>query len=164
MGNLVVKSKNMYALASSSPPADKPLFDVEMSQGVTPEPEHIKEIRQCFKKASYEYELKEINGIIYDGGLIQLCELALQGRSGSPIARTDAIHLLNLIRPIYKWRLSQIEKDTFTYIIQQYKWTSQATSTLRSQWHKWSPKDKLAALSAPAPRSAKHVKKSILKK
>ncbi len=78
---------------------------------------------------------KVINGVKYDKGLLDAADKAIKGQGDGRISLADARKLLKQIKDANKY--TAIEKTTMAYIRDNYKFTDEADSWLRTEIRKW---------------------------
>jgi len=78
---------------------------------------------------------KTIDGKKYDGALIEAAEKAVAGRGDGRISMEDAKMLLEKVKDGDSY--TDIEKDTMSYIRNNFKWTEQADEWFRTEIRKW---------------------------
>lgn len=78
---------------------------------------------------------KTIDGKKYDGELIEAAEKAVAGRGDGRISMDDAKMLLEKVKDGDKY--TEIEKDTMSYIRENFKWTDEADEWFRTEIRKW---------------------------
>ncbi len=78
---------------------------------------------------------KVINGVKYDKGLIDAADKAVKGQGDGRVSLADARKLLKQIKDANKY--TAIEKTTMAYIRDNYKFTDEADSWLRTEIRKW---------------------------
>jgi hypothetical protein len=78
---------------------------------------------------------KTINGKKYDGELIETAEKLIAGRGDGRISMEDATILLQKVKDGDSY--TDIEKDTMSYIRENFKWTEQADEWFRTEIRKW---------------------------
>ncbi len=78
---------------------------------------------------------KVIDGKKYDAGIIEAAEEAVKGRGDGRISLDDAKVLLEKVKDGDTY--SAIEKDTMSYVRDNFKWTDEADEWFRSEIRKW---------------------------
>ena len=78
---------------------------------------------------------KEIDGKKYDKELLELAEKLIKGQGDGRIAMEDANKLFTEVRDGTKY--TDIEKDTVSYIRDNFKWTDEADEWFRTEIRKW---------------------------
>ena len=78
---------------------------------------------------------KTIDGKKYDGELIDLAEKLTGSAGDGRISNADAGQLLEAVKDGDAY--TDTEKDTISYIRQNYKWTESADEWFRSEIRKW---------------------------
>lgn len=78
---------------------------------------------------------KTIDGNKYDGELIELADSLTSGGGDGRISKDDASKLLDAVKDGASY--TDIEKDTMSYIRDNYKWTDSADDWFRSEIRKW---------------------------
>ena len=78
---------------------------------------------------------KEIDGKKYDGELLELAEKLVKGQGDGRISMADAEKLFAEVRDGAKY--TDIEKDTVSYIRDNFKWTDEADEWFRTEVRKW---------------------------
>lgn len=78
---------------------------------------------------------KTIDGKKYDGELIELAEKLTSGGGDGRISKDDASQLLDAVKDGASY--TDIEKDTMSYIRENFKWTDAADDWFRSEIRKW---------------------------
>jgi hypothetical protein len=78
---------------------------------------------------------KTIDGVKYDGELIEKAEKAVAGKGDGRISLKDAEDLLESVKDGNSY--TDIEKATMKYIRDNFKWTDEADAWFRSQIAKW---------------------------
>jgi len=78
---------------------------------------------------------KEIDGKKYDGELLELAEKLIKGQGDGRISMADAEKLLAEVKDAGKY--TDIEKDTMSYIRDNFKWTDEADEWFRTEIRKW---------------------------
>ncbi|MFM1930702.1 MAG: hypothetical protein RL226_5 [Bacteroidota bacterium] len=78
---------------------------------------------------------KTIDGKKYDGELIELAEKLTAGSGDGRISKEDAAQLLDAVKDGDSY--TDIEKDTMSYIRDNYKWTEAADEWFRTEIRKW---------------------------
>jgi hypothetical protein len=78
---------------------------------------------------------KTIDGKKYDGELIELAEKLTSGGGDGRISKEDAAQLLDAVKDGNSY--TDIEKDTMSYIRDNFKWTEAADDWFRAEIRKW---------------------------
>ena len=79
---------------------------------------------------------KTIDGKKYDGEIIDLADKLTNGQAGNnPISKDDAAQLLAAVKDGNSY--TDIEKDTMSYIRDNYKWTDAADEWFRGEIRTW---------------------------
>lgn len=78
---------------------------------------------------------KTIDGVKYDGEIIELADKLTQGGGDGRISKDDAAQLLDAVKDGDSY--TDIEKDTMAYVRDNYKWTDAADEWFRSEIRKW---------------------------
>ena len=78
---------------------------------------------------------KTIDGKKYDGDLIEAAKKAVAGSGDGRISMEDAKMLLEKVKDGDSY--TDIEKDTMSYIRDNFKWTEQADDWFRTEIRKW---------------------------
>ncbi|MEL6347623.1 MAG: hypothetical protein AAFV53_31235 [Myxococcota bacterium] len=78
---------------------------------------------------------KVIDGVKYDRGMLEFCDKAVEGAGDGRISQSDAEGLFKLVQDGDKY--TDIEKNTMSYIRQNYKWTESADEWFRTEVRKW---------------------------
>jgi hypothetical protein len=78
---------------------------------------------------------KTIDGVKYDGELIELAEKLTSGGGDGRISQADAEQLLAAVKDGDSY--TDIEKDTMAYVRDNFKWTDSADEWFRSEIRKW---------------------------
>jgi hypothetical protein len=78
---------------------------------------------------------KVIDGKKYDASLIEAAEEAVKGRGDGRISMSDAEILLEKVMDGDTY--TDVEKDTMSYIRDNFKWTNEADEWFRSEIRKW---------------------------
>ena len=77
----------------------------------------------------------EIDGKKYDKELLELAEKLVKGQGDGRISMEDAENLFAEVRDGAKY--TDIEKDTVSYIRENFKWTDEADEWFRTEIRKW---------------------------
>lgn len=77
----------------------------------------------------------EIDGKKYDKELLELAEKLVKGQGDGRISTADAEKLFAEVRDGAKY--TDIEKDTVSYIRENFKWTDEADEWFRTEIRKW---------------------------
>lgn len=78
---------------------------------------------------------KTVDGKKYDGELIELAEKLTAGSGDGRISMEDAKALLEAVMDGNSY--TDIEKDTMSYIRENFKWTEAADEWFRTEIRKW---------------------------
>lgn len=78
---------------------------------------------------------KTIDGVKYDGELIELAEKLTAGAGDGRISQADAEKLFNAVKDGDSY--TDIEKDTVKYLRDNFKWTEAADEWFRDEVRKW---------------------------
>ena len=78
---------------------------------------------------------KTIDGVKYDGELIELAEKLTSGGGDGRISKEDAGTILEAVKDGASY--TDIEKDTVKYLRDNYKWTDAADDWFRTEIRKW---------------------------
>ncbi|MCK5781330.1 MAG: hypothetical protein KAH10_01965 [Flavobacteriales bacterium] len=78
---------------------------------------------------------KTIDGVKYDGDLIDAADKAIAGKGDGRISKTDAAELLKSVKDGNSY--TDIEKSTMAYIRDNYKWMDGANEWFRTEIRKW---------------------------
>lgn len=79
---------------------------------------------------------KTIDGKKYDGELIDLADKLTNNQAGNnPISRDDAEQLLAAVKDGNSY--TDVEKDTMSYLRDNYKWTDAADEWFRGEIRAW---------------------------
>ena len=78
---------------------------------------------------------KQIDGKKYSAALLEAADEMVAGKGDGRISVDDAEKLLGLLKRDGKY--SDLEKETLSYIRQNYNWTEQANDFLRTQIRSW---------------------------
>jgi hypothetical protein len=78
---------------------------------------------------------KTIDGVKYDGELIELADKLTSGSGDGRISQADAEKLLEAVKDGDSY--TDVEKDTVKYIRENYKWTDAADEWFRTEVRKW---------------------------
>lgn len=78
---------------------------------------------------------KTIDGVKYDGELIELAEKLTSGAGDGRISQADAEQLFEAVKDGDSY--TDIEKDTVKYLRDNYKWTDAADDWFRTEVRKW---------------------------
>jgi hypothetical protein len=81
---------------------------------------------------------KTINGVKYDGELLEAAENAVKGKGDGRISLADAKDLLEKVMDGNSY--TDIEKQTMEYIRENFKWTDEADEWFRTEIRKWAAK------------------------
>lgn len=107
---------------------------------------------------------KKIKGKNYDGGILDIANKSVKGKSDGRISISDAKKILNTVKDGNDY--TDLEKKTIQYVRDNYKFTPEADLFFRSEIRKWAAKkggkmNKAKAVKRPkkaAPKSKKTVK------
>lgn len=78
---------------------------------------------------------KTIDGVKYDGELIELAEKLTSGAGDGRISQADAEQIFEAVKDGDSY--TDIEKDTVKYLRDNYKWTEAADEWFRTEVRKW---------------------------
>lgn len=78
---------------------------------------------------------KTIDGVKYDGELIELADKLTAGAGDGRISKADAAELLDAVKDGASY--TDIEKGTIKYIRENYKWTDASDEWFRTEIRKW---------------------------
>lgn len=78
---------------------------------------------------------KTIDGVKYDGEIIELADKLTQGGGDGRISKDDAAKLLRAVKDGDSY--TDIEKDTMAYVRDNYKWTEAADEWFRGEIRAW---------------------------
>ena len=78
---------------------------------------------------------KTIDGVKYDGELIEVAEKAVAGKGDGRISLDDAKKILEEVMDGNSY--TDIEKATMEYIRDNFKWTDEADNWFRTEIRKW---------------------------
>jgi hypothetical protein len=78
---------------------------------------------------------KEIDGKKYDGALIELAEKLVSGQGDGRISLDDAEKLMELVKDAGTY--TDIEKETMSFIRENFRWTEEADAWFRTEIRKW---------------------------
>lgn len=78
---------------------------------------------------------KTIDGVKYDGELIELADKLTSGAGDGRISKADAAELLAAVKDGNSY--TDTEKDTMKYIRDNYNWTDAADEWFRDEIRKW---------------------------
>ncbi|MCH2198620.1 MAG: hypothetical protein MK081_07535 [Flavobacteriales bacterium] len=78
---------------------------------------------------------KTIDGKKYDGEIIELAEKLTSGAGDGRISKDDAAQLLDAVKDGDSY--TDIEKDTMSYVRENFKWTEAADEWFRTEIRKW---------------------------
>lgn len=78
---------------------------------------------------------KTIDGNKYDGELLEAAEKAVEGRGDGRISMEDAKMLFDKVKDGDSY--TDIEKETMSYIRDNFKWTDEADEWFRTEIRKW---------------------------
>ena len=78
---------------------------------------------------------KTIDGVKYDGELIELAEKLTSGAGDGRISQADAEQIFEAVKDGDSY--TDIEKDTVKYLRDNYKWTDAADEWFRTEVRKW---------------------------
>ncbi|MCF6365483.1 MAG: hypothetical protein L3J35_04700 [Bacteroidales bacterium] len=77
----------------------------------------------------------EIDGKKYDKELLETAEKLVKGQGDGRISKADAEKLFAEVRDGGKY--TDVEKDTVSYIRDNFKWTDEADAWFRTEIRKW---------------------------
>ena len=78
---------------------------------------------------------KTIDGVKYDGEIIELAEKLTSGQGDGRLSVDDAAKLLEAVKDGASY--TDIEKDTMAYVRDNFKWTDAADEWFRTEIRKW---------------------------
>lgn len=78
---------------------------------------------------------KTIDGKKYDGEILDLAEKLTAGAGDGRLSKDDASQLLEAVKDGDSY--TDIEKDTMSYVRENFKWTDAADEWFRSEIRKW---------------------------
>lgn len=78
---------------------------------------------------------KTIDGVKYDGELLELAEKLTSGAGDGRLSTADAEQLLAAVKDGNSY--TDTEKETMEYIRANYKWTDAADDWFRTEIRKW---------------------------
>jgi len=78
---------------------------------------------------------KTIDGVKYDGELIELAEKLTSGGGDGRLSKADAGEVLEAVKDGASY--TDIEKATVKYLRDNYKWTDAADDWFRTEIRKW---------------------------
>jgi len=78
---------------------------------------------------------REIDGKKYDKEILETAEKLIKGQGDGRISMSDAEKLFAEVRDGGKY--TDIEKDTMSYIRENFKWTDEADKWFRTEIRKW---------------------------
>ena len=78
---------------------------------------------------------RTIDGVKYDGELLKAAEDAVAGKGDGRISLKDAELLLEQVKDGNSY--TDIEKETMSYIRDNFKWTDEADEWFRTEIRKW---------------------------
>ncbi len=78
---------------------------------------------------------KTIDGVKYDGELLELAEQLTSGAGDGRLSKDDAAKLLEAVVDGNSY--TDTEKETMSYIRDNYKWTEAADEWFRTEIRKW---------------------------
>ncbi|MFC2100858.1 hypothetical protein ACFLRZ_03410 [Bacteroidota bacterium] len=78
---------------------------------------------------------KTIEGKKYDGELIELAEKLTSGSGDGRLSQADAEKIYEAVKDGASY--TDIEKDTVSYIRENFKWTDAADDWFRTEIRKW---------------------------
>ena len=81
---------------------------------------------------------KEIDGKKMDGKLVEAAEGFIQGAGDGRISKGDAESLLTMVKDGNSY--TDVEKDTMSYIRENFKWTESADDWFRAEIRNWAAK------------------------
>lgn len=78
---------------------------------------------------------KTIDGVKYDGELIELADKLTAGTGDGRLSKEDAAQILESVMDGDSY--TDTEKDTVKYLRENYKWTDAADEWFRGEIRKW---------------------------
>ena len=78
---------------------------------------------------------KTIDGVKYDGEIIELAEKLTAGQGDGRLSNDDAKELLEAVKDGGNY--TDIEKETMAYVRDNFKWTDSADEWFRTEIRKW---------------------------
>jgi len=78
---------------------------------------------------------KTIDGIKYDGELLELADKLIGGSGDGRLSKDDAAKLLLAVKDASSY--TDIEKATVKYLRENYKWTEAADEWFRTEIRSW---------------------------
>lgn len=78
---------------------------------------------------------KTIDGKKYDGEIIELADKLVAGGGDGRLSKADAAELLEAVKDGGSY--TDIEKDTMSYVRDNYKWTDAADEWFRGEIRSW---------------------------
>lgn len=78
---------------------------------------------------------KEIDGKKYDRGVLEFAEECTSGAGDGRISKADAEKLFEMVADGDSY--TDIEKDTVSYVRENFKWTDAADEWFRTEVRKW---------------------------
>jgi hypothetical protein len=78
---------------------------------------------------------KTIDGVKYDGEIIELAEKLTAGRGDGRLSVEDAGQLLEAVKDGGSY--TDIEKETMSYVRENFNWTEAADEWFRAEIRKW---------------------------
>lgn len=78
---------------------------------------------------------KTIDGVKYDGEIIELAEKLTGGQGDGRLSVDDAGQLLEAVKDGASY--TDIEKETMAYVRDNFKWTDAADEWFRTEIRKW---------------------------
>jgi hypothetical protein len=78
---------------------------------------------------------KTIDGVKYDGEIIELAESLTSGRGDGRLSVEDAGQLLEAVKDGGTY--TDIEKDTMSFVRENFNWTEAADEWFRTEIRKW---------------------------
>lgn len=78
---------------------------------------------------------KTIDGVKYDGEIIELAEKLTAGRGDGRLSVEDAGQLLEAVKDGGTY--TDIEKETMSYVRENFNWTEAADEWFRTEIRKW---------------------------
>lgn len=78
---------------------------------------------------------KIIDGKKYDAELIELAEKLTSGNGDGRLSKADAEQLLEAVKDGDSY--TDVEKDTMSYVRENFKWTEAADEWFRGEIRKW---------------------------
>ena len=78
---------------------------------------------------------KTIDGIKYDGELLELADKLIAGSGDGRLSKDDSAKLLFAVKDASSY--TDIEKATVKYLRENYKWTDRADEWFRTEIRSW---------------------------